>query len=551
TEVNYEEKNINLKANRSKSIYHDLMTEDISVKFYNAKGEKIKGDYEIISKKRIKIVSEEDVKDCAIQVTGQLEKKTNPIVIIAENTARLLMSVKSVSASLSQTQGSAMPGYTPETHFMGLEKNNNVFAPGIPYVLGIQDPDFAYNTIKNGWMTADTTLNTPYLTTYKNNFNIRATIEPIKGLRIDLTANRTYATNNSSFYLPSIYGSEPYSDQTTGNFSISCITLGTAFEDIVSDNNYSSEAFNNFKEYRKTISYRLAQDRIPNSEHNYDPLAPADPENPNNGYYEGYGELSQDVLIPAFLAAYGIDDANNISLNKFPLIPMPNWRITFNGLKELAFIKKYFKSVNLSHSYRSSYNVGSFNNHIDYSKEADGYSYIKDMQFNFIPKNEINSVSINEQFSPLINIDMTWKNNLTTRFEIKKTRTLTLSFANNQLSEIKSEELSFSVGYRFDDFNLIVDFGNNPENYKSDLNIRGNFSLRENKTILRKLAEGIDDITAGQKAIVIGVSADYMLSNRFTLRFFFDRNINEPFVSRSYPTSNTKIGFSFRFTLAQ
>jgi cell surface protein SprA len=552
TEVTYKDEGINLKANRKKSIYHDLMTENITVQFYNSKGEKIKGDFEILSKKRIKIVSEEDIKDCAILVTGKIEKKDNPIIIIAENTARLLMSVKSISLSFSQTEGSAMPGYTPGTQIFGLEKNNNIMAPGLPYVLGIQDPDFAYNTIKNGWMTEDTTLNTPYLTTYKTNLNFRASIEPIKGLRIDLTANRTFSENNSSFYLPSKYGTSPYSNQTTGNFSISYITLGTSFEDITSDNNYASEAFNNFKEYRKTISYRLAQDRIPNNTYNYDPLAPADPENPNNGYYEGYGELSQDVLIPAFLAAYGIEDVNTISLSKFPIIPLPNWRITFNGLKELSFIKKYFKSINLSHSYRSSYNIGSFSNHIDYYEEDDGYNYVKNMQFNFVPKNEINSISINEQFSPLINIDMTWKNNLTTRFEIKKTRTLTLSFANNQLSEIKSEELSFSVGYRFDDFNLIVDFGNNqPENFKSDLNIRGNFSLRENKTILRKLSEGIDDITAGQKALVIGISADYMLSDRITLRFFFDRNVNEPFVSRSYPTSNTKIGFSFRFTLAQ
>jgi len=550
-EVTYKEENINLKANRSKSIYHNLFTEDITVKFFNSKGEKIEGEFDVISNKRIKVNSKKDIKNCTILITGKIKKKNNPLILIAENSARLLMSVKSISLSYSQTQGSAMPGYTPETKFFGLEKNNNIFAPGIPYILGIQNPNFASNAINNGWITEDSTLNTPYLATFKNNINFRASLEPIKGLRIDITANRTYAKNSSSFYLPAKFNSDPYNQQTTGNFSISYITLGTSFENIISKNNYSSEAFNNFKEYRKTISYRLAQKRIPNSEHNYSPFNPADPENPNNGYYEGYGELSQDVLIPAFLAAYGIHDANTISLNKFPVIPMPNWRITFNGLKELSFIKKYFKSINLSHTYRSSYNIGSYTNHIEYTEDDDGYNYVKNMQFNFVPKDEINSISINEQFSPLLNIDMTWNNNLTTRFEIKKTRTLTLSFANNQLSEIKNEELSFSIGYRFDDFNLIVNFGNNPENYKSSLNVRGNFSLRENKTILRKLAEGIDDITAGQKALIIGVSADYMLSDRFTVRFFFDRNVNEPFVSRSYPTSNTKIGFSFRFTLAQ
>jgi len=142
-------------------------------------------------------------------------------------------------------------------------------------------------------------------------------------------------------------------------------------------------------------------------------------------------------------------------------------------------------------------------------------------------------------------------NNLTARFEMKKNRTVTLSFTNNQVTEVLSEEFGVSVGYRFDDFNLIFDFGNQQENFKSDLNIRGNFKIRDNKTILRKVVEDDELPSAGQKATIIGVSADYMLSNRLTLRLFYDQNISDPLIGNAYRTSNTDIGFSLRFTLTE
>ncbi|MCK7532980.1 MAG: hypothetical protein MZV63_19095 [Marinilabiliales bacterium] len=170
---------------------------------------------------------------------------------------------------------------------------------------------------------------------------------------------------------------------------------------------------------------------------------------------------------------------------------------------------------------------------------------------NFIPENNISSVSINEQFAPLINVDMTWVNNLTTRFEMKKSRTITLSFTNNQITEVYSDELGVSLGYRFDNFNLIFDFGKQQENFKSDLNIRANLKIRDNLTVLRKIAENVDDISAGEQTVVIGVSADYQLSDRLTLRLFYDRTAREPFISTTYPTSNTSFGFSLRFTLTQ
>jgi len=51
--------------------------------------------------------------------------------------------------------------------------------------------------------------------------------------------------------------------------------------------------------------------------------------------------------------------------------------------------------------------------------------------------------------------------------------------------------------------------------------------------------------------MTIKLSADYNLSEAFIVRLYYDRIVNNPFISLSYPTANSNIGVSFRFTLSQ
>ena len=183
--------------------------------------------------------------------------------------------------------------------------------------------------------------------------------------------------------------------------------------------------------------------------------------------------------------------------------------------------------------------------------QDDGFSYVRDMANNFITPYDFNSVSITETFSPLINMDIMWHSDLTTRGEIKKMRTLTLSFANNQITEMLSDEYTVGVGYRFTQMDIIIKTKNAQQAYSNDLNLRADLSYRKNKTILRKIVEDDDQITAGQSNFTIKTTADYMLSDRFQMRLYFDKVLNNPFTSLSFPTSNTNVGVSFRFTLAQ
>jgi len=549
--VTYEKRIYRLSGGREKYIFHRLGTEDIQVKVINEQGNEVKGTVEIVNENKIAFTPDEDQENTIVTVEGQVEKMKNPLIFIAENLGRIAMSVKNVSISYSQTNGTMLPGYEPPTTILGMTSLGSSAAPGYPFILGYQDREFAYKAERRGWLKSDSLLNNPWMLTSSENLNVRSNLEPLPGLKIDLTMNRNKSTNQSEYFTPRGEGIEFSSKMESGNFSMSFISIRTAFETPKSDNNYESEAFENFKSYRDIISQRLVENRMMED----------DAYNPFDTTGTGYGPGSQQVLVPAFLAAYGGFEPENVGLSPFPEITrmLPNWRITFDGLSKIEFIKEIFRSVNLNHAYRSSYNIGAYSTNPMYQENPMGYSRVLDLNNNFIPQYEFATVSITEQFSPLVGVDITMKNSLSTRVEIKKSRNLNLSLVNNQIMEIRSDELVVGVGYRFNEVPLVIRSAGGQRDFESDLNVRADVSIRDNKTILRRLdaildsdfATSVNEASAGQNVVTIKFTADYVLSDRFNLRFFFDRVVNNPLVSTSFPTANTEVGFSVRFTLIQ
>jgi cell surface protein SprA len=551
-EVNYNRDGIFLRAGEPRSVSHNLKTEDVEVKFFDATGQEIQGTVDVLSENRISFTTDKDYRGVRCEVKGTIELGENPLILIADYTTKILMAVRNVSISYTSSDGSLLPGYKPSVSFAGMERFGGNNAPGLPFILGFQDPDFPYRAIENGWLSKDSLLNTPYIMNHTTTFNFRGTVEPLPTIRIDLTANRSYTENLNEYFIADVNGNFPDSTrsrQLTGNFTMSYITWGTAFEKVYSKKNLMSASFEKFKnEYRLIISERLAMERAKGGDYI--------PKRDSAGFYYGYGGNSQDVLIPAFLAAYGKKDPHKIGLSPFPSLArvLPNWRIQYDGLTKIPFLSKLFRSVSITHSYRSSYSVGSFISNPFYLQDENGLVDLSaiDLDRNFLPENDIVSVSINEQFSPLINIDMSWQNNLTTRFEVKRSRSLALSLSNNQLNEVSSSEIVIGGGYRFNEVPLVFNLpGGGQKSFTSDLNLMADVSIRDNRTMIRKLVENIDQATAGQRVFKINITLDYALSSQFNLRLFFDRVMNDPIVSLAYRTANTNVGFSLRFTLAQ
>jgi len=541
--LKYIKDNLFVRANISRSVYHKLGTEDITVKLLHENGNAEKVKTETVNENRLLITPESAVRNARLEVTGIKVLGKNPLTFIAENSVFILTGIKSVNLSYSLGAGTVLPGYKPLTKILGMENYNGLQAPGWKFIMGLQDPDFAFNAFNKGWLSKDTMINQPYLMNQSDKFNFRLNFEPYRGFRVDLNSNWSKMKNTSEFFVADKNGNLPPADsrarQLTGNFTMSYLSWRTAFERIYSRKNldFSSAAFNKFKyEYRQIISERRKDEYFSR----YGILLT---DTLNTGYYDGFGPNSQEVLIPAFMAAYGNKDPRSVTLNFFPSIieMMPNWKITFDGLSKVEWIQKYFNNITIGHAYRSSYNIGSF--------ISNPYEDIRtlDNDYNFIPEFGATSVSINEQFSPLFDINMDWKNSLTSLLEFKRSRTLALSTSNNQINEVNSKEIVFGAGYRFNEVRIIL----NQKEYKSDLNVRADISVRDNRTVIRKLSEDSDQITAGQRIVTLKTTLDYVLSDRFNLMFFYDQRINNPFVSLSYPTSNTNIGFSVRFTLSQ
>ncbi|HZH71899.1 MAG TPA: cell surface protein SprA [Mariniphaga sp.] len=552
-----------LTANEPQIITHKLNTRKVRVVAVDAKGQPVRGRTSVIDANTVEFIPIADAGQSRVTVTGTPGEQSL-FMDIVDITTRMILGVQSLSVNYSINGGTVLPGYLPEPRWFGAGKYNpemGMFgneiepatAPGLPFLAGWQDYNFARMAARKGWVTTDSTLNLPYLFTRNERLNLRATIEPLPDLRIDLTAERAFSKNISEFYnydpASGIFNANSFTE--TGNFSMSTLTWGTAFFKMGKGDVHNSEAFEKFKEYRQVIAHRLAGQRDPNNWYGYDPNIP---NQQYPGYPDGYGPNSVEVLVPAFLAAYQNKDPKDISLDLFPSIRFirPNWRIQYEGMtSKIPWLNNIVRSLNFTHAYRSSYNVGSFITNLDYQEQADGFNYIRDMANNFITAYDFNSVNIMETFSPLINVDVNWQGDFTTRGEIKKSRNLTLAFANNQLTEILSDEYTVGVGYRFKQMDLIIKTKNSQQAYSNDLNLRADFSLRKNKTVLRKIVEDDDQVTAGQSAFTIKTTADYMLSDRFQLRVFFDKIINNPFTQLSFTTSNSNFGVSFRFTLAQ
>ncbi|MCB8965097.1 MAG: cell surface protein SprA [Bacteroidales bacterium] len=545
--VKYEQEGVNLRANVAKSITHKLKSDKVTVKVYDEQGKQIKVTVDIKTDQRITIKSDQAQKGCRVLVEGKVPEKMTLLQYVAEGSVRLLMSVKTFSISYSETNGTLLPGFKPGSRFLGIDSYNGFTTPGWDFVFGMQDPDFAWKAAQNGWLTRDTSFNTPAVFSHTENLSFRSTIEPVPGFKIDIIANRMFARNRTETFRSDVTGAYTiFSPITNGNFSISVISLGTAFEG--KNRAERSEAFQQMKNNRIIIAKRLSNSRVASGAHGYTPgeIDPA------TSYPVGYGPLSQDVLRASFLAAYTNRSASSVTLSDFPAIPMPNWQLTYDGLAKLKPFKNYFKTFTLTHGYRSLYTIGSYSTNLSYEEENDGFSYARNLTGDFYPMREITNVSINEQFSPLIGVDVGWQSGLTSRLEVKTSRSLAMSFSSTQLTEIFGNEYIVGAGYRFENLPLIFESESGDKKaLKSDLKVTLDFSLRDNTTVLRQIVDDSNETTSGQLISTIKASADYRISDQVTLRFYFDRVVNAPKVSTTYRTTNSSFGFSVRFEMVK
>ena len=487
------------------------------------------------------------------------QERNNKGVPILEGAAKtavqLATMVKRVSVNYSETYNSRLPGYTDSTEFFG--QNFKSMQPGLDYVFGKQpDTTWLNRKAKEGLFTKDTTFNLLYNQNFDQRLSITAQLEPIKELVIDINLDKSFSKNYSELFKDT-FGLGDFnhlSPLAAGGFSVSYISYKTLFEKFKPTE--VSQTFQKFQDYRLTIAKRLAAANKYWIE---------DGSQYENGYPKGYGRYAQDVILPAFLAAYTGKDPNSITLikqenpniksNPFSGIkPLPNWRVTYTGLTKIPSVAEVFSNITLSHGYNSTLSMNSFNSALLYADprfyRAPGF--IDTISGNYVPFFLVPNITISEQFAPLFGFDVTTNSQTSFRFEYKKSRTLSLSLIDYQLSEIRSTEWSFGGSYRQRGVHLPfkLPFIKQTGDEGNDININLDLSMRDDIQSNSRLDQANAYGTGGQKVITIQPSIDLVASERVNIKFYFDQQRTTPYISTSAPVVNTRAGLQIRISLA-
>jgi cell surface protein SprA len=528
------EKEVKLFPDSTITVNHNKKSKRLVVTAKTKDGRTYPIKYKVVDQNKISIKGKDSV---AIKLTVLAKPALDDErwYKTAQSAARLLMMVRSIGISYRNQYAMSLSGFMPEIGDAFGQRTGGVMAPGLGFAFGFTDDSFLDKAADNGWLLMADSISTPATTNSTTDLQLRATLEPVRDLKIDLNASRTESKSRSIQYM---YKGMPTTQ--SGTFNMTTISISSAFEKMGDANDgYPSAAFDRFCE------------SLPR----FQQMASAH-------YGTEVDKYSAVVMIPAFLDSYTGSGGGSLDLIPALTKLLPNWTIRYSGLSKLKWFNEHFKSVNINHSYKSVFALGSYTSS---SETASLLGW------------NVPTVSINESFSPLIGADVTFLNNLTLKAEYRRTRVLNLSMTSVQINESRSNDIVLGLGYKISDFRLFgagtsrkikkaqggskskKDANSQKQTANSkksgvnhDLNMRLDISLRDQAAITRDIATCTSSASSGNSALKVSFMADYTLSRLLTLSAYYERQTNKPLLSSSsYPTTTHDFGLSMKFSLTR
>ena len=555
------QREITLKLDTTTTVAHNKNSKRLIVTARTKEGKPYDVKYKVIDQNKI-LIKNRDTVQLMLSVVPKEPLENQWWYKPAQTAARLLMMVRSVNISFRSQYTMNLPGFIPNIGDMFGQRTGSVLSPGLDFAFGLIDDGYINKAFDNGWLLTNDSVATTSATINNNkDLQIRAVLEPVRDLKIDLNASRT---DNRARSVQFMYAGMP--STLSGSFNMTTISLRGSLAGMGdASDGYHSDAFDRFRELIPEFQQRVQ------SQYKDAP-----------GTFADVNPYSADVLVPAFLSAYTVGAGN--SLDIFPALTrmLPNWSFRYSGLSKLPWIRDHLKSVNINHAYKSVYSVGSYSSYSSWQEYMNGLGFITNMSTGGLQPSSIynvSTVSINEAFSPLLGIDATFQNNLTAKVEYRTTRVLNLSMTSVQLNEALSRDWVVGLSYKIQDFNIFGSAANrkikkaqngkkaaqndqknqtsrnNPtgkSGVNHDLNLRLDISLRSQASITRDIASGISSASSGNSAFKLSFMADYTLSRLLTLTAYYDSQTNTPLLSSSsYPTTTHDFGLSVKFSLTR
>ena len=558
------QREITLRPDTTITVAHNKDSKRLVVSARTKDGKEYPIKYKVLDANKI-LIKNLDTAEIKLSITPKPSSEKEWWYRPAQSAARLLMMVRSVNLSYRTQYSMLLPGFMPNVGDMFGQRVGSVMSPGLGFAFGTIGDGYIDKASREGWLLHNDSVSTPANINSSSDFQLRAVLEPVRDLKIDLNASRS---DNRAKSIQYMYAGKPTT--YSGSFTMTTISLRGSLAGVGNaGNGYRSGAFDHFcaliSEFRDRVQAQY--DTYPHAAQ------------PVNTY-------SADVMVPAFLSAYTVGAGKSLAI--FPSLTrmLPNWTVRYTGLSKLPWVQDHLKSLNLSHSYKSVYSVGSYASYSSWQEYMNGLGFITDQATGALQPSSmynVSTVSINEAFSPLIGLDATFQNNLTAKVEYRTTRVLNLSMTSVQINEALSRDWVVGLAYKISDFNLFGVSGSrkikkaqNPRKTSSssnpsspsqtsptrnsssrsgvnhDLNLRLDISFRKQASITRDIASGVSSASSGNSAFKFSFMADYTLSRLLTLTAYYDSQTNTPLLSSSsYPTTTHDFGLSMKFSLTR
>ena len=537
------------------------------------------------------------------------EKKQRDIGKAEMFLVRPLLSLRTIKINYKESLGTLVPGFMETPNLLGL--GSRWRAPGWQFVSGLQpnlnyddDTSFLREATDNGWMNPSPEFNQQLTQSERQNFEANVKIEPWKYFKIDVDFSKRYNRANTREFKNKLDPTSPEFNQFAindiGSFEVSYLNLQTLFEDDIDG------LFQTFLDNRAVISERLDQEGLIDPDTGLPIALNGEQIVDNNGTYrEGFRKTSTQVMIPSFLSTYTGSDINSVPLDieqtvrSYAYIPAPNWRVSYDGLTKIPRFKKIFSSFSIEHGYRSTMGISQFRTDPLYRQPTDGNPLGSFTEENINPKTnnyysrlDIPSITISEQFAPLIGIRVKTKSDFLFDVEYRKSRDLDLTAGINgaQLIETRSTGVEAGIGYTFK--NVVMFQGKNKKKSRTSrtrddnpngigkalqkLNqddeeladkdgkrskrgvndTRGNdlicafdFSFRDDITLNHKETRDDGQAVRGTKTFSLQPSIEYEVNKNFALRSFMSYRATNPYATNQFPNRNFQFGITLRFKL--
>lgn len=456
-----------------------------------------------------------------------------------QSAAFLLTSFKQLNVSYNETNGTVLPGLLSAPNWYGY--GQTLGGPTIGFLFGSQ-ADIRRTVMENGWVSGSNYMTDPYIRMSTKELRADLQVMPMNDLRVDLNVLHTFNSNFSHTGFNYTNNGVPDPDYTFASesttYSNTTMLLGTSFKD-------GQAVYQAIRENARALSQQLGG-----------PGAVLD----NNGFAQHYSIGNAYVLIPAFRAAMEGKSVTPMTNPKKSGFPLPNWRIVYSGLKNIPIISGQFTKFDILHGYTATYTATGIQSNVDYHGNPGGYYQTVDDAGNVIKNagDKINPYTFSqvgyvESFSPLIGVDVTMRNNMQFGIQYNKTRMMVLGLVNQTLTEDANTEYVVRLGYIIRNFRLGTANirGRGTRGKGSDLNIRGDISLRDSKTSIMNILLNDAQVTGGQRLMNIKLSADYNVSENLNLRVFYEQMTSKYKISTAFPLSTVRAGISATFTFGE